>query len=166
MVKSPGVGSAHVYPYVPMQTLVGRNCPCSHQRSDWRKSNNLYSCDENKDALDGQSDKYRNCLRDKAPRAQSFKVKAFAAHCKDLSVNRNIIPNVAIDLLISKYLYVASDSFAFWGCGTSGTIDCGPRVVSLHAAWVGPRLISQRRFSAFITDREIQLRKGVIFINI
>ena len=64
-------------------------CPCSHQMSEWRKSYNLYSCDENKDALEGDSDKYRNCSRDKAPRAQSFKMKAFAAHCKDFSLNRN-----------------------------------------------------------------------------
>ena len=71
------------------QTSILGYCPCSHQRSDWRKSNNLYSCDENKDALDGQFDNYCNCSRDKAPRAQLFKVKAFAAHCKDFSLNRN-----------------------------------------------------------------------------
>ena len=64
-------------------------CPCSHQRSDWRKSNNLYSCYECKDAMDGHSDKFRNCLRDKAPRAPSFKVEPFVAHCKDFSLNRN-----------------------------------------------------------------------------
>ena len=81
MVKGPEWPSS--------QTSTLGYCPCSHQRSDWRKSNNLYSCYECKDAMDGHSDKFRNCSRDKAPRAPSFKVESFVAHCKDFSLNRN-----------------------------------------------------------------------------
>ena len=62
-------------------------CPCSHQKAAWRKSQNLYSCSENRDTLDGRSDKFCNCSRDRAPRAPCFTLEAFIGHCKDFAVN-------------------------------------------------------------------------------
>ena len=61
-------------------------CPCSHHRSDWRITNNLYACEENRGALDGHSENIV-ISGDKASRAPSFKVGLFIAHCKDFAVN-------------------------------------------------------------------------------
>ena len=77
-------------------------CPCSHHKAAWRKSHNLYSCDENRDTLDGRSDKYRNCSHDRAPRAPWFKLEAFIAHCKDYALKRHCPLHFAMYSFVRK----------------------------------------------------------------
>ena len=77
-------------------------CPCSHQKAAWRKSHNLYSCDENRNALEGRPDKYRNCSGDRAPRAPWFKLEAFIAHCKDFALKRHCPLHFAMYSFVRK----------------------------------------------------------------
>ena len=63
--------------------------PCSHHMDDWRKTKVLYACYDNKDALDGHSEKYCNCLKDCSPGSAYFKLEEFSGHCKYFSVQKN-----------------------------------------------------------------------------
>ena len=77
-------------------------CTWSHHMADWRKENVFYACHNNKDAMDGHSEKYRNCSNDHSPSSASFKLESFIWHCKDFVVKQKCLLHFGIYSFLRK----------------------------------------------------------------